>query len=76
MFDRLCVVVDGSRSKTGDDFLISLTDRRPYRPAERARQLHRNMSDPARAALDQYGLASLQVRAIHDSRIRSDEGER
>ena len=51
LFDRLCAVVNRSGSQTGDYFLIALTGSRPYRPAERARQLHRDVSDPARATL-------------------------
>jgi hypothetical protein len=35
--------------------MIALIGCCPYHPAESSRQLHRNMTYPARAALDQHG---------------------
>ena len=67
LLDRLLAVVDRSRAQTGDEFLIALTGRRPDHSAQRARQLHGNMTHPAGSALDQHSLASPEMRAIHDS---------
>ena len=35
-----------------------------------------DVADPARTPLDQHSPVSLEIRAIHDSQVRWDDGER